>query len=95
LVEECGEGQCHPKTQAQLLEQRWRQLLAGSFLQDHRNTAAPLLDQAEFAEDATDHPIAQAADPAPEIVKAQARDQHTQGSNFDSVVEAGIALGGL
>jgi hypothetical protein len=70
-------------------------VLAGGFLQDHRDTTAPLLDQAEFAEHATDDAIAQAADPAREIIEAQARDQHTWIFNFDSVVEVGFALRGL
>lgn len=52
-------------------------MLAGGFLQDHRDTTAPLLDQAEFAEHATDHAIAQAADPARGIFEAQAGDEHT------------------
>jgi hypothetical protein len=48
-------------------------VLAGGFLQDHRDTTTQLLDQAEFAEHATDHAITQAADPAREIIEAQAR----------------------
>ena len=59
-------------------------MLAGGFLQDHRVTTAPLLDQAEFAEHATDH--------AREIVEAQARDQHTRVLSLDSVVEEALAL---
>jgi hypothetical protein len=70
-------------------------VLAGGFLQDHRDTTAPLLDQAEFAEHATDHAIAQAADPAREVVEAQARNQHTWVLNFDSVVKGGFDLRGL
>jgi hypothetical protein len=70
-------------------------VLAGGFLQDHRDTTAPLLDQAEFAEHATAHAIAQATDPAREVVEAQARDQHTWVFNFDAVVEVGFALRGL
>jgi hypothetical protein len=70
-------------------------VLAGGFLQDHGDTTAPLLDQAEFAEHATDDAIAQAADPAREIIEAQARDQHTWIFNFDSVVEVEFALRGL
>jgi hypothetical protein len=70
-------------------------VLAGGFLQDHRDTTAPLLDQAEFAEHATDHAIVQAADPAREVVEAQARDQDTWVFNFDAVVEVGFALRGL
>ena len=62
-------------------------MLAGGFLQDHRDTTAPLLDQAEFAE--------QAADPAREIIEAQARDQHTRLLSLDSVVEEALALDGL
>lgn len=69
--------------------------MAGGFLQDHRDTTAPLFDQAEFAEHATDQAIAQAADPTREIIEAQARDQHTWVFNFDSVVEVGFALRGL
>jgi len=70
-------------------------VLAGGFLQDYGDTTAPLLDQAEFAEHATDHAIAQAADPAREVVEAQARDQDTWVFNFDSVVEGRFALRGL
>ena len=69
--------------------------MAGGFLQDHRDTTAPLLDQAEFAEHATDHAIAQAADPAWEVVEAQARDQETWAFNFDPVIEGRFALRGL
>jgi hypothetical protein len=70
-------------------------VLAGGFLQDHRVTTAPLLDQAEFAEHATDHAIPQAADPARKVVEAQARNQHTWVFNFDSVGNKGLALGKL
>jgi hypothetical protein len=54
-----------------------------------------MLDQAEFAEHATDHANAQAADPARQIIEAQARDQHTWVFNFDPVVKVGFALRGL
>jgi hypothetical protein len=70
-------------------------VLAGGFLQDHRDTTAPLLDQAEFAEHATDHAIPQAADPARKVVEAQAGDQDTWVFALDSVVEVGFALRGL
>jgi hypothetical protein len=70
-------------------------VVIGGFLQDHRDTTAPLLDQAEFAEHATDHAIAQAADPAREVVEAQAGDQHTWVFNFDPVNKVGFALRGL
>ena len=69
--------------------------MAGGFFQDHRDTTAPLLDQAEFAEHATDHAIAQAADPAREVVEAQAGDQDTWVFNFDPVNKVGFALRGL
>lgn len=70
-------------------------MLAGGFLQDHRDTTVPLLDQAEFAEHATDDAIAQAADPAREIFEAQAGDEHTGVFNFDPVNKVGFALRGL
>ena len=70
-------------------------MLAGGFLQDHRDTTAPLLNQAEFAEHTTDHAIAMAADPVWEIIEAQARDQHTMVFCSDPVVKGGFALRGL
>jgi hypothetical protein len=70
-------------------------VVAGGFFQYHRDTTAPLLDQAEFTEHATDDAITQTADPAREVVEAQAGDQDTWVFNFDSVVEVGFALRGL
>jgi hypothetical protein len=70
-------------------------VLAGGFLQVHRDTTTQLLDQAEFAEHATDHAIVQAADPARKVVEAQAGDEHTWVFNFDPVNKVGFALRGL
>ena len=85
-------GETHPKGKLFDLD---RSESRGLRLLEHtRNTAAPLLDQIEFAKDANDEWVSNEGYAALHVLNRHARKQNPRIFDFDAVVEKGDTNGG-